>query len=78
MSYHHLFPFHPLQLDGKTLDCKEAVPARIAKNAKALPKHRKLFIGGVSSTVDRDDLTEYFTTFGGVESAMVMQVRSAL
>jgi len=58
----------PLKIDGRTIEIKAAV-AR--KGSDPYHKTRKIFVGGLSQSVDDDGLRRYFSKFGSVSNAYV-------
>jgi RNA-binding protein Musashi len=60
----------PIVLDQKAIDPKLAVPRKA--NKTATPQVRRIFIGGLSSDTDEEDMKEFFSKFGKIEEAQLM------
>ena len=58
----------PHKLGDKTLETKRATPRRESGKPEAQMSVKKMFIGGLSDEIDDDDLRDYFSQFGNVES----------
>ncbi|KAI3436074.1 hypothetical protein D9Q98_002132 [Chlorella vulgaris] len=54
-------------IDGRQIDCKKSVPQEMK------PKARKVFVGGLSPDTTEDQFREYFSQFGDVMEAQIMQ-----
>jgi len=67
----------PLELDGRTMDPKPAVPKEQMSRgggsgeSGATPV-KKLFIGGLSPDTQQSEFQEYFAQFGSVQDAIIM------
>lgn len=53
-----------LQLDGKLVEPKVAVPRKT--NPKLVMRTRKIFVGGLSATTSLEDIKNYFEQFSKV------------
>ncbi len=58
-----------LQLDGKVVEPKVAVPRKT--NPKLVMRTKKIFVGGLSSTTSLEDIRAYFEQFSHVQDAML-------
>ncbi|EFN53389.1 hypothetical protein CHLNCDRAFT_36600 [Chlorella variabilis] len=54
-------------IDGRQIDAKKSVPQEMK------PKARKVFVGGLSPDTTEDQFREYFSQFGEVVEAQIMQ-----
>lgn len=62
-----------LELEGRKVDCKAAVPRDAVQSSGGNPGRTcKIFVGGLSSDTTTEGLKNYFTRFGGVAEAVVM------
>jgi len=63
-----------LELEGRKVDCKAAVPRdTVTQTGGSNPgRTTKIFVGGLSSDTTTEGLKNYFTRFGGVAEAIVM------
>lgn len=63
-----------LELEGRKVDCKAAVPRdSVQQTGGGNPgRTTKIFVGGLSSDTTTEGLKNYFTRFGGVAEAIVM------
>ncbi|OMJ94370.1 hypothetical protein SteCoe_2413 [Stentor coeruleus] len=63
-------------LDGKKIDCKQAVPREAATNPPTLSqdlfKTKKMFVGGLPQDVTEELFKGFFEQFGEVEDSVVM------
>eukprot|EP00873_Tetraselmis_striata_P007356 jgi/Tetstr1/427620/TSEL_017745.t1 len=57
-------------LDGRHIDAKRSVPQG---NLAHKPKSRKIFVGGLAPETTDDQFHEYFSQFGEVAEAQIMQ-----
>ena len=55
----NVFRNKPHVLDGKTVDCKRAMPKEV-NNASAHAKVTKLFVGGLKDGITEEKIREYF------------------
>ncbi|KAA0184209.1 RNA-binding protein Musashi [Fasciolopsis buskii] len=62
----------PHILDSKKIDPKLAVPRKSGQNTKAATRTKRVFIGGVATQTTNDELSEYFSQFGKIESCELM------
>ncbi|XP_020894537.1 RNA-binding protein Musashi homolog 2 [Exaiptasia diaphana] len=60
----------PHELDGKKIDPKVAVPKRAP--VKMVTSTKKIFIGGLSTNTNEEDMRKYFEPFGKVTEVMLM------
>lgn len=67
-AYEDVLQAH-LELRGKNLDAKKAVPSSEVKDSKS---EVKVFIGGLSSEVDKSQLDDYFSQYGQIVDSIVM------
>jgi len=63
-----------LELDGRNLDCKLAVPKEEIQSSisSSFQKTRKIFVGGLPPDVTEDDFKRYFEYYGNVVEAKIM------
>jgi len=61
-----------LELDGRKLDAKIAVPKSSIGEAPGLHRTRKVFVGGLAPHVTSDDLKAHFGEFGSIVNAIIM------
>jgi heterogeneous nuclear ribonucleoprotein A1/A3 len=54
-------------IDGRQIDAKKSVPQELK------PKARKVFVGGLSPETTEDQFKDYFSQFGEVVEAQIMQ-----
>ncbi|KAI3755653.1 hypothetical protein L1987_55458 [Smallanthus sonchifolius] len=66
-------------IDGRMVEAKKAVPreeqSTISRNSGSIqssPGTRKIFVGGLASTVTESDFKRYFEQFGAITDAVVM------
>jgi len=57
-------------IDDKSVDPKVAFPKK--GTPKMVTKTKKIFVGGLASSTNEDDLKAYFSKFGEVEDCMLM------
>jgi len=60
-------------LDGKTVEIKRTIPR---ENSTKGPKTRKVFVGGIPTSITEDEFKDYFSKFGKVVEHQIMQDRS--
>ena len=58
----------PHRLGDKSLETKRATPRRDSGKPEAQMSVKKIFIGGLSDEISDDDLRDYFSQFGVVDS----------
>jgi len=63
----------PHLLDEKVVDCKLAVPQNLTEHVPLNAGGKKIFVGGVPTQANEQDLLRYFGMFGAVEHVMLMQ-----
>lgn len=61
------------KLDERVVEVKRAVPRTSQPAPKRGLNYRKLFVGGLPSTADQNDISEYFGTFGKVEEVLLLR-----
>jgi len=61
-----------LELDGRKVDVKIAVPKESIGEAPGLHRTRKVFVGGLSPKVTSEELRAHFAQFGTVVNAIIM------
>uniref|UniRef100_A0A0D6RA80 RRM domain-containing protein n=1 Tax=Araucaria cunninghamii TaxID=56994 RepID=A0A0D6RA80_ARACU len=61
-------------LDGRTVEIKRTIPRGSA--ASKGPKTKKIFVGGIPTSITEDEFKEYFAKFGKVVEHQIMQDRS--
>jgi RNA recognition motif-containing protein len=59
------------KLDGKTIDCKWAVPPDSPQLAPVV-RSRKVFVGGLPYDLTKSEFTEYFEKYGDTEDSIIM------
>jgi len=60
-------------LDGKTVEIKRTIPRG---NSSKAPKTKKVFVGGIPTSITEDEFKDYFSKFGKVVEHQIMQDRS--
>jgi heterogeneous nuclear ribonucleoprotein A1/A3 len=65
-----------LELDGRKIDAKLAVPKTSIGEAPGLHRTRKVFVGGLAPQVTPDDLKTHFAQFGTIVNAIIMMDQS--
>jgi len=61
-----------LELDGRKIDCKVAIPRGQIGAGPGQHRTRKLFIGGLSPLTTQEQFKEHFSQFGNVVNAVIM------
>jgi len=61
-----------LELDGRKIDCKIAIPRGQIGSGPGQHRTRKLFIGGLSPLTTQEQFKEHFSQFGNVVNAVIM------
>lgn len=59
-------------MDGRRLDCKEALNKDNAKSRMSQERNYKIFVGGLSQRTKEDALYDYFSMFGNVYKAYLI------
>lgn len=62
-------------LDGRTVEIKRSIPRENMDLIKG-PKTKKLFVGGLPSSVADEELKNYFKKYGNVVESQIMQDRN--
>ncbi|KAL0881592.1 hypothetical protein ABMA27_001421 [Loxostege sticticalis] len=62
----------PHRIDGRVVETKRAVARQDIKNPEAGATVKKLFIGGIKDDHDEDQLREYFSNYGQVQSVSIV------
>lgn len=65
----------PHYLESKKIDPKLAVPRIPAQNSKASAKTRKVFVGGVADSTTNEEIANYFSQYGRLETYGLMMDR---
>jgi len=60
------------EVNGKTVECKPAVPKRGNMQSK---RARKIFVGGLLPSISQEQFNSYFAQFGEIEDSVVMRDR---
>jgi RNA recognition motif-containing protein len=60
-----------MEIDGKTIECKVAVPKE-RMGPPGVKRTKKVFVGGLPSDVKEDQLRNYFSEFGTVTDTAVI------
>ena len=55
----------PINIDGRDVDVKRAIP-KDSNNPQAHAKTEKVFIGGLPNDITREELTQYFESYGPI------------
>jgi len=66
-----------LQLDGRKLDIKRAIPKEAMAQRTKPANTKKLYVAGISFDATDEALAKYFLRFGQVEKATVMKDRAS-
>jgi len=62
-------------LDGKTVDCKEAVPKSADIVSKDNFRTRKIFVGGLPHELTEENFAKYFSKYGTVLHSQIIKDR---
>lgn len=62
----------PHRIDGRVVETKRAVARQDIKNPEAGATVKKLFIGGIKDDHDEEQLREYFSNYGSVQSVSIV------
>jgi RNA recognition motif-containing protein len=60
-----------IEIDGRTIDAKAAIPRNEGKNPQDL-KTKKVFVGGLGLTTTETNIKDYFSKFGAVQEVQLM------
>ncbi|XP_057850488.1 heterogeneous nuclear ribonucleoprotein 1 [Cryptomeria japonica] len=66
---------HTHTLDGRTVEVKRSIPRESMDLLKG-PKTKKLFVGGLPTSVSEEEFKNYFKSYGSVVEAQIMQDHS--
>ncbi|XP_059074443.1 heterogeneous nuclear ribonucleoprotein 1 [Cryptomeria japonica] len=61
-------------LDGRTVEIKRTIPR--GNSTSKGPKTKKIFVGGIPTSITEDEFKEYFAKFGKIVEHQIMQDRS--
>lgn len=59
-------------LGGRTVEVKRTVPREDMQQVKAVSKTKKIFIGGIPTSLTEDELKEYFSCYGSIVEHLIM------
>lgn len=62
-----------LSFNGKQIVCEPFLPREIHERTERIPQCRNLYVGNIDETVTKEELSEIFSQFGDIESAIVMR-----
>lgn len=66
----------PHMLDSKMIDPKVAVPRKHGQHNKVSTRTKRVFIGGVATKTTNEELSDYFSQYGKIESCELMMDKS--
>ncbi|KZV22625.1 heterogeneous nuclear ribonucleoprotein 1-like [Dorcoceras hygrometricum] len=58
-------------IDGRAVEVKRTVP-REDTQVGAVPKTKKIFVGGIPLSINEDDLRDYFSSYGNIVEHQIM------
>ncbi|KAJ7550257.1 hypothetical protein O6H91_07G091100 [Diphasiastrum complanatum] len=58
-------------IDGRTVDCKRSIPRENMAAVKG-PKTKKIFVGGIPTTITEEEFGKHFSQFGKVVEHQIM------
>ena len=64
-SVEQVLEARPINIDGRDVDVKRAIP-KDSNNPQAHAKTEKVFIGGLPNDITREELTNYFESYGPI------------
>ena len=64
-SVQQVLDSRPINIDGRDVDVKRAIPKE-SNNPQAHSKTEKVFIGGLPNDITKEELTEYFESYGPI------------
>ncbi|KAL6496947.1 hypothetical protein OROGR_028876 [Orobanche gracilis] len=59
-------------IDGRSVEVKRTVPREDVQGRGGVSKTKKIFVGGLSLSLNEDDLREYFSSYGNVVDIQIM------
>lgn len=66
----------PHKIDGRVVEPKRAVPREEIKRPDAGATVKKLFIGGLKEDIEEEDLKEYFSSYGPIQTVSIITEKS--
>nr|CAN67089.1 hypothetical protein VITISV_033546 [Vitis vinifera] len=58
-------------IDGRAVEVKKTVP-REGMEVRGVSKTRKIFVGGIPSSLTEDELKDYFSSYGAIVENQIM------